>query len=106
VDSAAFLFAQRPLAMEEAASALLSDEACQHLAGLHGAYADLPTWDAASLEDATKAYAEQQAIKLGAIAQPLRAALTGSRTSPGIYDVLAALGREESLGRISDQMAR
>ena len=106
VDSAAFLFAQRPLAMEEAASALLSDEARQHLAGLHGAYADLPTWDAASLEDATKAYAEQQAIKLGAIAKPLRAALTGSKTSPGIYDVLAALGREESLGRISDQMAR
>ena len=51
----------------------------------------------------TKTYAKENEVKLGAIAQPLRAALTGSKTSPGIYDVLIALGRKESLARIGDQ---
>ena len=45
-------------------------------------------------------------VKLGDLAQPLRAALTGRATSPGIFDVLEILGREESLARISDQAAR
>jgi len=46
-----------------------------------------------------------EGAKLGQVAQPLRAALTGRSTSPGIFDVLETLGREESLGRISDQAA-
>ena len=50
-----------------------------------------------------RAYVDEQGAKLGAVAQPLRAALTGRSTSPGIFDVLAVLGREESLGRIEDQ---
>jgi len=50
-----------------------------------------------------RAYAEAAGAKLGAVAQPLRAALTGRSTSPGIFDVLTVLGREESLGRIEDQ---
>jgi len=103
IDSAAFLFAQRPLAMDEKAATLLTDEARGHLAALHGLYRALDAWTVESLEATTKAYAEQAEIKLGAVAQPLRAALTGSKTSPGIYDVLIALGREESLARIGDQ---
>jgi glutamyl-tRNA synthetase len=103
IDSAAFLFAQRPLAMDEKAATLLTDEARGHLAALHGLYGALDAWNVEPLEAATKAYAEQAEIKLGAVAQPLRAALTGSKTSPGIYDVLIALGREESLARIGDQ---
>jgi glutamyl-tRNA synthetase len=54
-------------------------------------------------EPVIRAYAEQQGAKLGVVAQPLRAALTGRSTSPGIFDVLEVLGREESLGRIEDQ---
>ena len=50
-----------------------------------------------------RVYAEAVGAKLGQIAQPLRAALTGRTTSPGIFDVLAVLGRTESLGRIADQ---
>ena len=45
-------------------------------------------------------------VKLGDLAQPLRAALTGRTTSPGIFDVLAILGREESLARLRDQQRR
>jgi glutamyl-tRNA synthetase len=103
VDSAAFLFVARPLPMEEKAAALLNEEARVHLAKLHGAYSALEGWDAEALETATKSYAEAADVKLGKVAQPLRAALTGSKTSPGIYDVLLALGREESLARIADQ---
>ena len=50
-----------------------------------------------------RAFAETEGVKLGKVAQPLRAALTGSATSPPIFDVLVALGREESLGRLADQ---
>ena len=62
-------------------------------------------WTAPQLETALKSYADSRGLKLGKIAQPLRAALTGTTTSPGIFDVLEVLGREESLARIKDQSA-
>ena len=62
-------------------------------------------WTAQALEGAVRAYAEKAGLGLGKIAQPLRAALTGRTTSPGIFDVLTVLGREESLARIRDQAA-
>jgi glutamyl-tRNA synthetase len=74
------------------------------LASSHQALAALAEWDAASLEAAIREVAEGSGVKLGKIAQPLRAALTGRTTSPGIFDVLALLGRDESLARIADQM--
>ena len=70
--------------------------------GLLPVLAGLPAWDAAALELAVRAYAEERHLKLGLIAQPLRAALTGSDASPGIFDVMVVLGREEVLGRIAD----
>ena len=54
------------------------------------------------LEAAVRRFAESEGVKLGAVAQPLRAALTGSASSPPIFDVLAALGRAESLARLGD----
>ena len=60
-------------------------------------------WSAEAAEAAVRAYAERAGVKLGAVAQPLRAALTGRTTSPGIFDVLAVLGKAESLARIGDQ---
>jgi glutamyl-tRNA synthetase len=103
-DGARFLFAKRPLAMDEAAAALLSDEARTLLAAAHNSFVALAKWDGPSLEAATREVAEEHGAKLGKLAQPLRAALTGRTTSPGIFDVLALLGREESLARIADQM--
>ena len=55
------------------------------------------------MESAVKAHAETAGLKLGKLAQPLRAALTGTSVSPGIFDVLEVLGREESLARLRDQ---
>jgi glutamyl-tRNA synthetase len=103
-DGARFLFASRPLTMDEAASALLIPEARELLHRTNERLAALAEWDHASLEAAIREVAEGQGVKLGKLAQPLRAALTGRTTSPGIFDVLALLGREESLARIADQM--
>jgi glutamyl-tRNA synthetase len=59
-------------------------------------------WDQDSLEAAVRAQAEAAGVRLGEIAQPLRAALTGSTASPGIFEVMAVLGPEEVLGRLAD----
>ncbi len=74
-----------------------------HLKNLLPRLTALTEWTAAGAEAVVRAYAEEEGAKLGTVAQPLRAALTGRSTSPGIFDVLAVLGREESLGRIADQ---
>jgi glutamyl-tRNA synthetase len=103
-DGARFLFATRPLDFEEAAAALLTTEARALLAATHNKLVALAKWDRESLEAAIREVAENSGVKLGKVAQPLRAALTGRTTSPGIFDVLALLGREESLARIADQM--
>ena len=103
LDGARFLTDERPLAMEPAAEQLLTPEARGLLAATHDGLAALSEWSAAEAEAVVRRVAEEAGVKLGAVAQPLRAALTGRKTSPGIFDVLAALGREESLGRIEDQ---
>jgi glutamyl-tRNA synthetase len=103
-DGARFLFETRPLDIDDAAAALLTPEARNLLGAAHRALAALAKWDAASLEAAIRETAETNGAKLGKLAQPLRAALTGRTTSPGIFDVLALLGRDESLARIADQM--
>jgi glutamyl-tRNA synthetase len=100
---AEFLFAKRPIEPDNAAAALLTDEARELLGAAHRALAALAEWDAASLEAAIREAAEAGGVKLGKLAQPLRAALTGRTTSPGIFDVLALLGRDESLARIADR---
>lgn len=102
-DGAAFLFRTRPIGMDEAASALLDEKGLTLLADVHRALLPLTDWTSPSLEGAVRSVAEAAGIGLGKVAQPLRAALTGRTTSPGIFDVLVLLGREESLGRLADQ---
>ncbi len=106
VASAAYLFVTRPLTLDEAAAKLLNEDARKLLGALVPVLDAVTDWSAAALEAAVKAYAEATGHKLGKLAQPLRAALTGKATSPGIFDVLAVLGREDSLARIGDQAAR
>jgi len=98
------LFAQRPLTLDEKAAQIASGPAKDILRGARGALNAVDTWTAAACESAVRSYAEQAGLKLGGVAQPLRAALTGRSTSPGVFDVLAVLGKEESLGRIADQI--
>ena len=102
---AAFLFVARPLAMDPKAAALLTGDALTLLGDLDVLLAATNDWTTAALEANLKAEAEQRGLGLGKLAQPLRAALTGQTTSPGIFDVLALLGRDESLARIRDRLA-
>ena len=103
-DGARFLFEQRPLTLDPAASALLTPESRAHLAKASAAFAALPAWTLDAIEAAVRHIADETGQKLGKIAQPLRAALTGRTTSPGIFDVLFHLGQGESIARIDDQL--
>ena len=105
VDSAYFIFADRPLQIEPKAAALLSAENRELIGRLRAALETVTPWTAETTEAAMRSLAEANNLKLGAVAQPLRAALTGRTTSPGIFDVLAVLGREECLARLADQAA-
>ncbi|MFZ5914136.1 MAG: glutamate--tRNA ligase [Pseudomonadota bacterium] len=101
--SAAFLFAERPLNMDASAEKLLGQDARVRLGRLAPQLAALKAWTPEDVEATVRREAAEHGLKLGQLAQPLRAALTGSATSPGIFDVLHALGREESVARIKDQ---
>jgi glutamyl-tRNA synthetase len=103
LEGAMFLFAERPLKLDDKAAGLLDAAGRSHVAQLLPRLTALPQWTAAAAEAAVRSYAEENRLKLGQVAQPLRAALTGRATSPGIFDVLEVLGRQESLGRLEDQ---
>lgn len=103
-DGAKFIFAQRPLTFDEKAASLLNDEGRSVLKAVLPHLEATADWTVESLDAAVRAHAETVGLKLGKVAQPLRAALTGRATSPGVFDVLFVLGRDESLARIKDQI--
>jgi glutamyl-tRNA synthetase len=103
-DKAQFYVAARPIPIDDKAHALLDEAARQRLRALSAEFALLP-WSEVALEDAVRRYVEANGLKLGAVAQPLRAALAGSTVSPGIFEVMGVLGREETLARLADAAA-
>src|SRR5947208_135757 len=104
VEGARYLFADRPLALDDKAAHLLTDESRTLLGEVAQELATVEPWNQAATEQAVRAFAERKGVKLGSVAQPLRAALTGRTTSPPIFDVLAVLAKAESLGRLRDQV--
>ncbi|WP_296716436.1 glutamate--tRNA ligase [Erythrobacter sp.] len=105
VEGSAFLFAKRPLEMTEKAAQLLDADARSNLRKICERLGGENDWTSEALEATTKSLAEELGLGLGKLAQPMRAALTGSTTSPGIFDVLVLLGREEALARLDAQAA-
>jgi glutamyl-tRNA synthetase len=105
IDGSYFIFADRPLQIEPKAEALLTPETRELIGRLRAALEAVTPWNGETTEAAMRSFAEQNNLKLGAVAQPLRVALTGRTTSPGIFDVLAVLGRQECLARLADQAA-
>jgi glutamyl-tRNA synthetase len=103
IDGAYFIFADRPLELEPKAAAVLTPENREMIGRVRLALEAIAPWTASTTEAAMRAFAEANKLKLGAVAQPLRAALTGRTTSPGIFDVLEVLGRQECLARLDDQ---
>ncbi len=100
--SAKFYVANRPLALNDKAAKLLDPAARERLGGLLPVLDALEGWDEQALEDVVRHHADAEGLKLGQVAQPLRAALTGSNTSPGIFEVMAVLGRQEVMARLAD----
>ncbi|MEZ5708843.1 MAG: glutamate--tRNA ligase [Blastomonas sp.] len=105
-DGARFLFRSRPIAMDDKALSLLEGDGIGVLQKIQPVLADQSQWTLEALEAEVKQLAEADGAGLGTFAQPLRAALTGQARSPGIFDVLVLLGREESLARIQDAIDR
>ncbi len=101
-DGALFLFKSRPLAMDEKAAQLIVDAPDGLLGDIADALCALADWTVEAIEEAVRSVSEQRDLKLGKVAQPLRAAMTGTTISPGIFDVLALLGRDETLARLDD----
>ena len=103
-ESAEIYACPRPLPFEEKAQKLVDGDGRQHLEALRSQFQSLENWSLESLEETTRSYAENAGLKLGKAAQPLRAALTGRTVSPGIFEVMEILGREETLGRLDDAL--
>jgi glutamyl-tRNA synthetase len=103
IDGASFLLADRPIPLDDKAEALLTADAKALLSDVAAELAKVEPWTTEATERAVRGFAEHKGAKLGAVAQPLRAALTGRTTSPGIFEVLIVLGKAESLARLADQ---
>ncbi len=104
METGRFVFVSRPLDMDEKAAGILDSEACGVIAGLVDPLSHIEDWSVENIEQAIREYAEAADLKLGKVAQPMRAALTGRATSPGIFDVLHVLGKDETIARIQDQI--
>jgi glutamyl-tRNA synthetase len=105
-ENAKFLWVGRPIELEDKAKAIITPEARDVLQALVPEFEALDGWSPAAAEDVVRKFVERTGLKLGAVAQPLRAALTGRVTSPGIFDVLGVLGKQESLARIKDLVSQ
>ena len=103
IEGARYLWSERPLQLDEKAAGVLTAEARGLLRELTGDLGAVDPWTPGATEQAVRAFAERKETKLANVAQPLRAALTGRTTSPPIFDVLAVLGKDESLARLRDQ---
>ncbi|MDX9861040.1 MAG: glutamate--tRNA ligase [Rhodospirillales bacterium] len=101
-DSATFFVRRRPLPLTDAARALLDASALGMLADVRRELALASEWKADHLEAVARAHAEKAGLKLGKVAQPIRAALTGATVSPPIFAVMQILGPDETLGRLDD----
>lgn len=106
IDLAQFIYASRPISPDAKAKELLTDEAREQIAALRSLLSTLDTWDVATIDGVVRSYAEEAGLKLSKVAQPLRAALTGRTISPGVFEVMVLIGREETLGRLDDVIGR
>ena len=104
IDLAQFIYAKRPLQMDEKAAKQLGEDNRVMIAELVSQLRELNDWSVDIISDRIRVFAEERELKLGKVAQPLRAALTGRTVSPGVFEVMALIGQEETCARLSDQV--
>ncbi|SVD46558.1 uncharacterized protein METZ01_LOCUS399412, partial [marine metagenome] len=102
IKSGKFYVAKRPIPLDKKARKILETSATEILPKITAALQDLHEWETDQIETQMRELADRHGLKLGSVAQPLRAALTGTTVSPSIFEVMKALGRAESLARLSD----
>jgi len=105
-ESSEFYVRKLPLVFTEKAANLLTEEAVEILKRLEPKFEALSDWTEATIEDTIRVFSEEEDLKLGKVAQPLRSALTGTTKSPGIFEVLLVLGKDETLLRLKEALAR
>ena len=103
IELAQFIYASRPLKIEEKAASHINDNTRIVIGGVIQSLKLLEDWNAQNINTAVREFAETKDLKLGKVAQPLRVALTGKTVSPGVFEVMALLGKSESLARLGDQ---
>jgi len=103
IDLAQFIYATRPITVDASATAQLNPAARGYIGEFAEILLELSEWTVPAIDAAARVFAEQKGVKLGKIAQPLRAALTGRTVSPGIFEVMVLIGKEETLARLADQ---
>lgn len=103
IELAHFIYLKRPVAPDEKAAAQLTPDTCAMIGALVKELTGLDEWNAETINQKIRDFAEAKGLKLGKVAQPLRAALTGRTVSPGVFEVMALIGRDESLARLTDQ---
>ncbi len=101
-DNAKFTYVDRPVPLDEKAQSLLDEHGRKVVADFKPQLDSLTDWTHETIDIVLKEYCENNDLKLGKVAQPLRAALTGQGTSPGAYDVLLGLGKTEAIARLND----
>jgi glutamyl-tRNA synthetase len=106
IEISLFYFYSRPLKLDQKAAKSLDSDAQERIGRLALNLAELNQWSEEAVNEAVHDFAEKEDIKLGKIAQPLRAALTGTTVSPGIFEVTAVLGQEETIGRLNDVITK
>lgn len=99
-ENSLFYLASQPL--DEDARKLLNAEGVQIVRLIENRLVSLPesTWTEAQLENDARAISEEKGLKLGRVAQPLRAALTGKSVSPSVFEIMHVLGKERTLERL------
>jgi glutamyl-tRNA synthetase len=103
IELAQFIYATRPIAIDAAAAGQLTPDSKADIGAFAAVLGELTDWSVGAIDTAARAFAEERGLKLGKVAQPLRAALTGRTVSPGIFEVMVLIGREETLARLADQ---
>ena len=101
-ESASIYMVSRPLTLEAKAAEILDKGGREIIRGLLPSIEALSSWNHSTIEQICRTFSESSGQKLGAIAQPLRAAVTGKTVSPGVFEVMDILGKEETLGRLKD----
>lgn len=104
IDLAQFIYAERPLPIDASAAGQLTPEARAMIGEFTEVLRGLNDWTVEAIDGAARVFAESHGLKLGKVAQPLRAALTGRTVSPGIFEVMVLIGRQETLDRLTDQV--